>query len=309
MKNIRIIQTGVDVSGILNQLYQYPEDWGSQKNIENAEQQDPSKYTTTTDVLQLVMGGITKDSTRVLNETSSFSTHSGDTLKSLSDLLKAIEAHRSTHKRIKETLNNPVSSRSNLYLVFKVTFNTGVIGYVTIVDTAGRENPTELFKDYIEGTTTLQSFIINPHNKNLKKCGVAPVCPADNLQAKVVSDIIKEGFYINESLNHLAYYFKNKNKKTPIVSQNNLIPYNTSKFFQFTTKTINGKTTIDKPNNEDNLMIPILNFLDNLGKSKGDNTPSKPTKFITIVCVQSIPDKCDEIKKSLEFAQSISSSA
>ena len=58
MKNIRIIQTGVDVSGILNQLHQYPEDWGSQKNIENTKQQDPTKYTTTADVLQLIMGGV-----------------------------------------------------------------------------------------------------------------------------------------------------------------------------------------------------------------------------------------------------------
>jgi hypothetical protein len=58
MKNIRIIKTGVDVSGILNQLHQYPEDWGSQKNIENTKQQDPTKYTTTADVLQLIMGGV-----------------------------------------------------------------------------------------------------------------------------------------------------------------------------------------------------------------------------------------------------------
>jgi hypothetical protein len=258
---------------------------------------------------QLDMSGITKDSTRVANETSSFSTHSVDTLESLSTLLKAIEAHRSTQQRIKETLNNPVSSRSNLYLVFKVTFNTEVIGYVTIVDTAGRENPTELFKDYIKGSTTLQSFILDPHNKNLKKCDAATVCLTDDLQAKLVSSIIKEGFYINEALNHLAYYFKNKNKKTPIVSQNKITPYNTSKFFQFTTKNINGKLVIDKPNDSANLMMPILNFLDSLGKPKGDNTLSKPTKFVTIVCVQSIPDKCDEIKKSLEFAQSISSSA
>ena len=58
MKNIRIIQTGVDVSGILNQLHQHPEDWGSQKNIENTKQQDPTKYTTSADVLQLIMGGV-----------------------------------------------------------------------------------------------------------------------------------------------------------------------------------------------------------------------------------------------------------
>ena len=58
MKNIRIIQTGVDVSKILEQLKQYPEDWGSQKNLQDAEQLDPTEYTVTVDVLQLIMGGV-----------------------------------------------------------------------------------------------------------------------------------------------------------------------------------------------------------------------------------------------------------
>ena len=67
MKNIRIIETEVDVSGILNQLHQYPEDWGSQKNIDNTKQQDPTQYITTADVLQLIMGGIAKEGEYVGN--------------------------------------------------------------------------------------------------------------------------------------------------------------------------------------------------------------------------------------------------
>ena len=61
MRNIRIIETGVDVSKILEQLKQYPEDWGSQKNIKYSEQLDPTEYIVTVDVLQLIMGGITKE--------------------------------------------------------------------------------------------------------------------------------------------------------------------------------------------------------------------------------------------------------
>jgi hypothetical protein len=61
MKNIRIIKTGVDVSKILEQLKQYPEDWGSQKNLKDIEQLDPSQYTVTVDVLQLIIGGIEKE--------------------------------------------------------------------------------------------------------------------------------------------------------------------------------------------------------------------------------------------------------
>ena len=58
MKNIRIIKTNIDVSKILEQLKQYPEDWGSQKTIENTEQLDPTEYTVTVDVIQLIMGGV-----------------------------------------------------------------------------------------------------------------------------------------------------------------------------------------------------------------------------------------------------------
>ena len=61
MKNIRIIKTNVNVSNILEQLKQYPEDWGSQKNIEYSEQLDPTEYTVTVDVLQLIMGGVEKE--------------------------------------------------------------------------------------------------------------------------------------------------------------------------------------------------------------------------------------------------------
>jgi hypothetical protein len=56
MKNIRIIKTNVNVSKILEQLKQYPEDWGSQKNIEDAEQLDPTEYIVTVDVLTTYNG-------------------------------------------------------------------------------------------------------------------------------------------------------------------------------------------------------------------------------------------------------------
>ena len=58
MKNIRIIKTNINVSKILEQLKQYPEDWGSQKNIKDSEQLDPTEYTVTVDVLQLIIGGL-----------------------------------------------------------------------------------------------------------------------------------------------------------------------------------------------------------------------------------------------------------
>ena len=58
MDNIRIIKTGINVSKILRQLQKYPEDWGSQKKLSGTEQLDPTKYTVTADVLQLVIGAV-----------------------------------------------------------------------------------------------------------------------------------------------------------------------------------------------------------------------------------------------------------
>ena len=94
MKNIKIIETGVDVSKIIEQLEKYPEDWGSQKNIENTKQQDPTKYTTTVDVLQLIMGGITKEgeyvgNTEICNKTPAYEHHT-EVLKFVFDRFKKL---------------------------------------------------------------------------------------------------------------------------------------------------------------------------------------------------------------------------
>jgi hypothetical protein len=35
MNNIKIIKTGINVSKILKQLDQYPEDWDGQRSVEN----------------------------------------------------------------------------------------------------------------------------------------------------------------------------------------------------------------------------------------------------------------------------------
>jgi mannose-6-phosphate isomerase-like protein (cupin superfamily) len=61
MKNIRVLDTGIDVSGVLNQLRQYPEDWGHQKKTEGVGNLVDSWGFPAVDVgvLQLVMGGVT----------------------------------------------------------------------------------------------------------------------------------------------------------------------------------------------------------------------------------------------------------
>jgi len=67
MNNIKILKSNIDVSRFLKQLQDHPEDWGSQKNLDDSKQLDPTKYTVTVDVLQLVMGGITYEGEYVGN--------------------------------------------------------------------------------------------------------------------------------------------------------------------------------------------------------------------------------------------------
>jgi hypothetical protein len=61
MRNIRIIKTGINVDEIKQQLVEHEADWGLQKTLPGVAQQDPDKFYTTVDVLQLVMGGIERD--------------------------------------------------------------------------------------------------------------------------------------------------------------------------------------------------------------------------------------------------------
>lgn len=58
MKNIRIIKTGINVSKILNQLNQYPEDWNFQQKIQDSKVLDPHVYISEAAVLQLIIGTI-----------------------------------------------------------------------------------------------------------------------------------------------------------------------------------------------------------------------------------------------------------
>jgi hypothetical protein len=63
LDNIRVIKTGINVSKILNQLKQYPEDWEEQKNMKNADSLLNYGFDyLPAGVLQLVIGGVTDKS-------------------------------------------------------------------------------------------------------------------------------------------------------------------------------------------------------------------------------------------------------
>jgi mannose-6-phosphate isomerase-like protein (cupin superfamily) len=68
MSNIRIIKTGINISKILAQLKQYPEDWNSQKDLPKSESLVKKGFDDLPiDVLQLVIGAVNHSNDFVFN--------------------------------------------------------------------------------------------------------------------------------------------------------------------------------------------------------------------------------------------------
>ena len=269
-----------------------------------------------------LVGNIKQLKSVSFDETSEFSDNisginlNNISIESLNTLTGAITDYRISQKRIKKTPNNPVSSRSHLYIVFQITFETGKIGYITIVDTAGRESPLNIFNTFIEDknrsngkvSKTNITTILGPTGG----VGVVKEFMKESLKndytASDIYHILKEGFYINETINHLIYFFNKKNyKKTKVIKQMSLDNYNTSKYYvdprdEETSVEYSSQNSINNA-----LTIPIMNYLDNLSKNNAVDS-FRPTKFICMVCVRTEEKYCNQVFSTLQFANDVRSS-
>jgi hypothetical protein len=219
-------------------------------------------------------------------------------------LTAAIDTYRIQKGRIKRTPNNPVSSRSHLYFVFEIQFETGKTGYVTIVDTAGRESPIDIYETFIDTSKTQLGSIMAPSGgENLIGKTMRPEIK-EKYTPKEILEVLREGFYINESINHLVYFFNAKNyKKTDVYLQStNPDKYNVSRFY---VKPSDEERIISDVNNC--LTVPIMKFLDSLADKNRPDAEWRPTKFITILAVRQENKYCDQTFSTLEFAQSVKS--
>lgn len=230
-------------------------------------------------------------------------------LRNFSD---ALEAYRKTKGRIKKTMNNDQSSRSHLFIIFKVKMSAGVNGYLTVCDMAGRESPIDIHQAYYKDPnrtnptqsmyTTLLSGTTAPF--------VASVPAADvpyyksNLQT-----ILKEGFYINETINHMTYYFKKKmDMDTKIDIMKSLGKdgelYQTNQFFIDPKQEENLRDT-RTARSQSCLTMPIFKYINSLGTGTSDYRPSK---FIMLCCIAEANAKCRDTRSTLQFSQEVSSS-
>lgn len=234
----------------------------------------------------------------------------------INKLVKNITKKRSEYKRIKETPNNKESSRSHLYITFKIS-KDGTVSYFTVIDCAGRETPKEIFDSYFSfektgnypGTFYL-SDIKNLNEKNTYVSKLKTVTGTKDEIKKYVSenksklteqlqyikDLIKEGFYINESLNHLIYFINkqadNKYNFNQTIQKNITDKYDPSKYFY-------------NPSESNSNSIQTIKILEEIFKKKGSSKINP--KIIMFTNIRLEKNRCIDTNKSLEFAQQVKS--
>ena len=236
------------------------------------------------------------------------------------DITSAITKHRITNKRIKFTPNNPESSRSHLFLTFEIKQenNDGSIttGFLTFVDMGGRESPQSIFNQFFNNISigyvltqkeilqkNIQKDLFTPiiDNKNpnikIKLDYYATQTPAQKgknmYDAKTMVDIIKEGVFINETINHIKFFLQNKVK--PQVKTPSLMDYDSSKQQWI----IENEKVFNKYDSDKALMRLMLQWLDGL-------TPN-PTKFIMMCLVRQEEKYKNDTMSTLDFAIEVAS--
>jgi chromosome segregation ATPase len=218
-------------------------------------------------------------------------------------LTDIITAYRKEKGRIKRTPNNTESSRSHLYMVFEVSFTTGKKGYISLIDMAGRESPIDIFNTFIDTSKTNLASIMSPSGE----VGLIRKTLRSGLDytPENVFEILKEGFYINETINHLIYYFNKKNFKPikPLMQVSDSAKYDVTRYY---VKPQEEEQSVKFNVGNNCIMIPILKFLEGLS-SKGTSS-WLPTKFITIVGVRQEEKYCKQSSETLQFAQAVKSS-
>jgi DNA repair exonuclease SbcCD ATPase subunit len=267
-----------------------------------------------------------------IDETNWTSDHSRLSTLSVGALNDELEKYRRSKNRVAPTPLNPSSSRSHLFLVFRVEFPTGKTGHLVVMDAAGKENPNtflELFtgsKTFIKVSTVITAGA-SPNTLSgssgwKPQQNIAGTSKTEQFDASAVTQLIREGVYINESIHHIACFLKRKGGNAcdsklvtdpsdydpnevfvnpsleyDRVRSGGVIPINSA-----CTRSDDGKTTCIGPYCRI-WMMEILNFLD----KKLTNDPNAPTKFVMICNVRQDTVVVGETESTLAFADSVKS--
>jgi len=187
-----------------------------------------------------------------------------DTRKNIKDILIEINSEREKNGTIKPTPNNSQSSRSHLFFVYEIKNNkNGNVGYIVFVDSAGRENPMEILKlyyniydlstpfiqyDYSSDTISTASLgritnktdypeslqLSSEQNKFLEMKNSEQRTKKDLYnstldklkdQRSYIKKLVVEGFFIDETLNHMIKYLSPKLGQVKIKDKSLVVEY------------------------------------------------------------------------------------
>lgn len=124
------------------------------------------------------------------------------TFEYMDNIVTKINEHRRKENRILPTPNNPTSSRSNLIVVFKLEFESGVQSRFNIVDLAGREEISTI-------TTDIQPEV----TEAARKLSKLKITGEDLLE--------RQSSHINATLNAVQDFMKGKGKDTTSAAPEN----------------------------------------------------------------------------------------
>ena len=240
-------------------------------------------------------------------------------MSTINQVISELTRIRVNNGHIKATVNNPESSRGHLFLTFEVikthpTTRTQTSSYITVVDMAGIENPQMIADMYFTEGTSNSQIISSLGEKTLQSKLKLKLRPKvmDPTTKKLVDlpplstiiNILSEGLFINETINHLKYRLLERQEitlpieyqstysvkkgeiteKTPIATDK----YSPTRFFLNPAPA--GRLNVL------GLMLPILSFLESI-------STHNPSKFIMLALLRI--DRELYTADTLNYAQSL----
>lgn len=218
---------------------------------------------------------------------------------------------RKTNKCIKETINNPESSRGHLFLTFEISKN-GKTSYLTVIDMAGIEDPIAIIGFYFEKLSpnngnSISNILACVGNDDIKGKGKLlewkpkkKAKSGKNLEytdeeKKNVYQIIREGFFINETIHHLKAFLL---EKQGVVYKGNLQQGHSisGNKLMFLPDKYSKENIFFRPNSDSSksiLINDVLKYLSLMTKTK------KQSKFIMMSVVRS--DRLDAETNDIKF--------
>lgn len=217
-----------------------------------------------------------------------------------------VDLFRTQEGRIKATTNNQSSSRSHIFYTIEFSYPNDVKGQLTVCDLGGKESPQDILEMFVtkpdNKTWEIASLMMG--NNSIVQNYYVPremggnedlnnVLYNDKKNYTKLRKILEESVYINESVNHLRYFFEN--------IQNNGQPYKDN-MVDWSRYGVNNydpeKYLTPDPTTRDNILM--YKTLTNL---KGNSL----TKFVMLCNVRQEEEYCSGTLATLKFADKIKS--